>query len=128
MVIAHITIEIIAYYIRCPIGVERGGVMLSQHGVTEAARNCKQAAASILELLKSQCQGFILPPAEVRNLLGLSHDDRKWHLHESIGQLKKELARRFVAMEVNPVQGITVQLYRVPLQSYVLCSPRSLRQ
>ncbi len=81
-----------------------------------------------MELLKFQCQGFILPPTEVRNLLGLVKDDRAWYLNESIGLLKKELARRFVAMEVNPIQGITVQLYRVPLQSYVLCSPRNLRQ
>ena len=101
---------------------------MSEHVMMESAIQCKRAAASILELLKHQCQGFILPPAEVRNLLGLSKDDRAWHLHECIGRLKKELARCYVAMEVNPIQGITVQLYKVPLQSYVLCSPRSLRQ
>jgi hypothetical protein len=103
-------------------------MMLSEHVMKESVKRSKKAAASILELLKFQCQGFILPPAEVRNLLGLTKEDRAWHLHESIGQLKKELARCYVAMEVNPIQGITVQLYKVPLQSYVLCSPRSLRQ
>jgi hypothetical protein len=108
--------------------VERGGAMLSEHVMTESGKRCKRAAASIMELLKFQCQGFILPPTEVKNLLGLAKDDKTWHLNEGIGRLKKELARRFVAMEVNPIQGITVQLYRVPLQSYVLCSPRSLRQ
>jgi hypothetical protein len=102
--------------------------MLSEHVMTESGKRCKKAAASIIELLKFQCQGFILPPTEVRNLLGLAKDDRTWHLNEGISRLKKELARRFVAMEVNPIQGITVQLYRVPLQTYVLCSPKSLRQ
>ncbi len=96
--------------------------------MTETGKSCKKAAASIIELLKYQCQGFILPPAEVKNLLGLAKDDKSWHLNERIGQLKKELARRFIAMEVNPIQGITVQIYKVPLQAYVLCSPRSLRQ
>ena len=99
---------------------------MNEHVMTESGKRCKSAAASIMELLKFQCQGFILPPAEVKNLLGLAKDDMAWHLNEGIGQLKKELARRFVAMEVNPILGITVQLYRVPLQSYVLCSPRSL--
>jgi hypothetical protein len=102
--------------------------MLSEHVMMESGKRCKSAAASIMELLKFQCQGFILPPTEVKNLLGLAKDDKTWYFNERIGRLKKELARRFVAMEVNPVQGITVQLYRVPLQSYVLCSPRSLRQ
>jgi hypothetical protein len=102
--------------------------MLTEHVMTESGKRCKRAAASIIELLKYQCQGFILPPTEVKNLLGLAKDDRSWHLNESISRLKKELARRFVAMEVNPIQGITVQLYRVPSQSYVLCSPKSLRQ
>ena len=102
--------------------------MLSEHVMAESVKRCKQAAASIMELLKFQCQGFILPPLEVKNLLGLAKDDKAWHLNERVGRLKKELARCYVAMEVNPIQGITVQIYRVPLQSYVLCSPRSLRQ
>ncbi|HVN72686.1 MAG TPA: hypothetical protein VMU10_11750 [Desulfomonilia bacterium] len=96
--------------------------------MTESVKICKKAAASIMELLKYQCQGFVLPPAEVKDLLRLAKEDKAWHLHESITRLKKELARRFVAMEVNPIHGITVQLYKVPLQTYVLCSPRSLRQ
>lgn len=108
--------------------MERGAAMLSEQAMTESGTRCKSAAASIMELLKYQCQGFILPPTEVKNLLGLAKDDKTWYLNERIGRMKKELARRFVAMEVNPIQGITVQLYRGPLQSYVLCSPRSLRQ
>ena len=106
----------------------RGGEMLSELAMTESVKICKKAAASIMELLKYQCQGFVLPPAEVKDLLRLAKEDKAWHLHESITRLKKELARRFVAMEVNPIHGITVQLYKVPLQTYVLCSPRSLRQ
>lgn len=102
--------------------------MLNDAGVNESAGRCKKAAASIMEILKYQCQGFVLPPSEARSLLGLAKDDRAWHLHERITLLKKELARRYVAMEVNPIQGITVQLYRVPLQSYILCSPRGMRQ
>lgn len=102
--------------------------MLSENAMKESVKRCKKAAASILELLRLQCQGFILPPAEMKNLLGLPKNDMAWHLHESIGLLKKELARCYVAMEVNPVQGVTIQIYKVPLQSYVLCSPRSLRQ
>ncbi len=102
--------------------------MLNEHEMTDSGKRCKKAAASILELLKYQCQGFILPPSEVKSLLGLARDDKAWHLHGSIDRLRKELARCFVAMDVNPVQGITVQLYKVPLQSYVLCSPRSMRQ
>lgn len=102
--------------------------MRNEMGVNESVRRTKKAAAAILELLKYQCQGFILPPPEVRSILGLARDDRAWHLHERVTLLKRELARRYVAMEVNPVQGITVQLYRVPLQSYVLCSPRAMRQ
>jgi hypothetical protein len=89
---------------------------------------CQQAATTILELLRTQCQGFILPPAEVKNLLGLPKEDRSWYLSERVVQLRKDLARRFVAVEVNPLQGITVMLYRVPQQAYVLCSPRSFRQ
>jgi len=128
MDIAQQHIETVSFYSKYPAGVKRGGAMLNEHAMTESAKRCKSAAASIMELLKFQCQGFILPPTEVRNLLGLAKDDRTWYLNEKIGRLKKELARRFVAMEVNPIQGITVQLYRGPLQSYVLCSPRSLRQ
>jgi len=97
-------------------------------GTNESGKRTKRAAAAILELLKYQCQGFILPPSEARSLLGLAKDERAWHLHERVCMLKKELARRYVAMEVNPIQGITVQLYRVPLQPYVLCSPRSMSQ
>jgi hypothetical protein len=89
---------------------------------------CQQAVNAIIELLKLQCQGFILPPSEVKNLLGLPKEDNSWHLNEHVARLRKELARRYVAMEVNPIRGITVMLYRVPLQSYVLCSLRSLRQ
>jgi len=102
--------------------------MLNEMNRKESGTWSRKAAASILELLKHQCQGFILPPSEVRSLLGLAKDDKSWHLHERVGLLKKELARRYVAMEVNPIQGITVQIYRVPLQSYVLCSPRAMRQ
>jgi len=89
---------------------------------------CQHAVAAIIELLKFQCQGFILPPSEVKNLLNLPKEDKSWYLHELVAKLRKELAKRYVAMEVSPIHGITVMLYRVPLQSYVLCSPRSLRQ
>jgi len=42
--------------------------------------------------------------------------------------LRRELARRFVAVEVNPIQGITVQLYRAPLSLSTALSPRFMRQ
>ena len=102
--------------------------MLNEMSMNESGKGSRKAAVAILDLLKHQCQGFILPPQEVRNLLGLARDDRAWHLHERVALLRKELARCYVAMEVNPIQGITVQLYRVPLQTYVLCSPRAMRQ
>jgi len=42
--------------------------------------------------------------------------------------LRRELARRFVAVEVSPIQGITVQLYRAPLPLSTALSPRFMRQ
>lgn len=96
--------------------------------MSESGKRCRKAAASIVELLKSQCQGFILPPLEIKSLLGLPRDDKTWHLNERVERLRKELARCYVAMEVHPINGITFQLYRVPLHTYVLCSPRSMRQ
>jgi hypothetical protein len=89
---------------------------------------CQQAVNAIIELLKLQCQGFILPPSEVKNLLGLPKEDKLWHLNEHVAKLRKELARRYVAMEVNPIQGITVMLYRVTFQSFTPYSLRTLRQ
>jgi len=88
---------------------------------------CQQAAATILDILKYQCQGFILPPGEVKNLLGIHKDDRSWYLNERVVKLRKTLARRFVAIEVNPIQGLTVMLYRLPQPAYVMCSARSYR-
>lgn len=103
------------------------GMQVKQGDVSEKNR-CQRAVSTILEVLKLQCQGFILPPAEVKRLLALPDDGRPWHLHESVARLKKDLANRYVAMEINPSQGITVMLYRVPVYPHVLCSPRSLRQ
>lgn len=89
---------------------------------------CMKAACFIVEMLKYQCQGFILPPSEAKHLLGISPTDRAWHLHERIEMLRRELARRYVAMEVNPIQGIMVQLYRLPPAFGIPFSPRFLRQ
>ncbi len=85
---------------------------------------CRNAALSILEILKYQCQGFILPPAEVKRILGIDPADRAWHLHERTAMLKRELARRFVAMEVSPMVGATIQLYRLPPAAPWPFSPR----
>lgn len=102
-------------------------MQVEQGDVSEKNR-CQRAVSTILEVLKLQCQGFILPPAEVKRLLALPDDDRPWHLHESVTRLKKDLANRYVAMEINPSQGIIVMLYRVPVYPHVPCSSRSLRQ
>jgi hypothetical protein len=90
-------------------------------------KRCQQAAATILDLLKYQCQGFILPPGEVKDLLGLRKDDRSWYLNENVAKLRKTLARRYVAIEVNPIQGLTVMLYKIPQPAYVMCSTKSYR-
>ncbi|HOJ13354.1 MAG TPA: hypothetical protein PLS81_02560 [Deltaproteobacteria bacterium] len=89
---------------------------------------CARAAQAIMEILKYQCQGFILPPPEVRHLLGLDPEDRAWHLNERVALLKKELARRFVAMDVSPIVGATIQLYRVPPVNGAPYPSRYLRQ
>ncbi len=102
--------------------------MLSEHERTESGTRCRSAAASIMELLKFQCQGFILPPTEVKNLLGLDKDDRTWHLNESIGRLKKELARRFVAMEVNPIQGTALQGPVAVLRALLAEEPQAIEK
>jgi hypothetical protein len=101
--------------------------MLFDKAKVSDEKRCQQAAATILELLKYQCQGFILPPGEVKDLLGLHKDDRSWYLSESVTKLRKSLARRYVAIEVNPIQGITFMLYRIPQPAYVMCSAQSFR-
>lgn len=101
--------------------------MLSDKAKVSDDKRCQQAAATILDLLKYQCQGFILPPGEVRNLLGISKDDRSWYLNERIAKLRKTLARRFVSIEVNPAQGLTIMLYRLPRPAGVMCSAKSYR-
>ena len=95
---------------------------------TRPDRQCRQAASVIMEMLRFHCQGFVLPPPDARHLLGLDPSDRMWHLHARTDMLRRELARRFVAVEVNPIQGITVQLYRAPLPLSTALSPRFMRQ
>ena len=101
--------------------------MLSEQANVVHEKRCQQAATTILDLLKYQCQGFILPPSEVKNLLGLPKEDRSWYMNEKVVKLRKDLAKRFVAIQINPIQGMTVMLYRVPQQTYVLCSAKSYR-
>jgi hypothetical protein len=101
--------------------------MLSEQAKVSHENQCQQAATTILDLLKYQCQGFILPPSEVKNLLGLPKEDRSWYLNDKVLKLRKDLAKQFVAIQVSPIQGITVMLYRVPQQAYVLCSAKSYR-
>ncbi len=95
-------------------------------GTNESGKRTKRAAAAILELLSISVRVHP-PPLRSEKPAGLAKDERAWHLHERYA-CSEGTRPALCAMEVNPIQGITVQLYRVPLQPYVLCSPRSMRQ
>lgn len=87
---------------------------------------CMHAAKTILDLIRYECQGFILPPAEVKNLLGIERNDMAWYLSKRIKQLKKILANNFIAMEISPEKGVSVMLYQAPAHTFIAFSPRKL--
>ncbi len=86
---------------------------------------CDHAATVIQDLIRHECQGFILPPSEVKRLLGIPGYYQTWYLHKKIVQLRKKLANSFISMAVSPEQGISVTLYKVPKENYVRFSPRN---
>lgn len=86
-------------------------------------QRCGYAAEIINDLIRSECQGFILPPSEVRRLLGIPGHYHTWYLHRSITILRKKLANTFVSMAISPEHGISFTLYRAPSKAMVRVSP-----
>jgi hypothetical protein len=97
--------------------------MISAETGIQDDRKCSHAAEVINDLIRNECQGFILPPSEVRRLLGIPGHCRTWYLHKSIAVLRKKLAGTFVSMAVSPDLGISFTLYEIPRQSMVRVSP-----
>jgi hypothetical protein len=102
---------------------EKGGIMASEDMSMQDNRNCNRAAEVISHLIRSECQGFILPPSEVRRMLGIPGYCRTWYLHRNISALQKRLANSFICMSVNPEQGICFTVYKAPRQSTIRVSP-----
>ena len=88
-------------------------------------RRCDRAITVIKELIRNECQGFILPPSEVKRLLGIPSYYQTWYLHKRVLELKKNLANSFISMGVNPEYGISITLYKVPRDTYVRFSTRN---
>lgn len=84
---------------------------------------CKKAVAVIRDLISRECQGFILPPSEVRRLLGIPGHYRTWYLHRSVIELRKKLANNFISVAVSPEDGICFTLYKIPNQPDIRVSP-----
>ncbi len=101
----------------------KGGIMASEDMSMQDNRNCNRAAEVISHLIRSECQGFILPPSEVRRMLGIPGYCRTWYLHRNISALQKRLANSFICMSVNPEQGICFTVYKAPRQSTIRVSP-----
>lgn len=78
---------------------------------------CNRAVGVISDLIKTECRGFILPPSEVKRLLGIPGHYRTWYLHRSITELKKKLANNFISIVISPEHGICFTLYRIPDRS-----------
>jgi len=84
---------------------------------------CMHAARTILDLIRNECQGFILPPSEVKNLLGIERHEMTWYLNKRLKRLKKILANNFIAMEISPEKGVCIVLYQTPAHTCVALSP-----
>ncbi len=84
---------------------------------------CSQAVGVISDLIKRECQGFILPPSEVKRLLGIPVHYQTWYLHRSVIQLKKKLANNYISVAISPEDGICFTLYKVPRQPGIRVSP-----
>ena len=86
---------------------------------------CSRAITVIKELIRNECQGFIIPPSEVKRLLGIPGYYQTWFLHKRVIALRKNLANSFISMSVSPEYGISITLYTVPKDTYIRFSPRN---
>lgn len=84
---------------------------------------CSQAVGVISDLIKRECQGFILPPSEVKRLLGIPLHYQTWYLHRSVIELRKKLANFYISAAISPELGISFTLYKVPRQASIRVSP-----
>lgn len=75
---------------------------------------CRTAVAVIRDLIGRENQGFILPPSEVRRLLGIPAHYRTWYLHRNVISLRRKLANNFISVAVSPENGIFFALYKIP--------------
>lgn len=77
---------------------------------------CNRAVVVISDLIRTEYQGFILPPSEVKRLLGIPGHYQTWYLHRSITELRKKLANNFISIAVSPEYGICFTIYQIPGQ------------
>ena len=98
---------------------------MGEKGNTQRNRRCNRAATVIRDLIKHECQGFILPPSEVKRLLGIPGYYQTWYLHKKVVDLRKALANNYISMAVSPEYGICITLYKVPRETYVRFSPKN---
>ena len=98
---------------------------MGEHINLQEDRRCGQAVTIIKELIKNECQGFILPPSEVKRILGIPGYYQTWYLHKKVIELRKKLANSYISMSVSPEYGISITLYKVPKDTYVRFSPRN---
>ncbi len=119
-------IDKIIFLITCYFSVtsgKKGVIMASEDMSVQDSRNCNRAVQVISHLIRNECQGFILPPSEVRRMLGIPRHCRTWYLHRNIITLRKRLANSFICMSVSPEQGICFTVYKAPRQCTVRVSP-----
>lgn len=100
-------------------------MMMGEKDIIQANRRCTKAATVIQDLIRHECQGFILPPSEVKRLLGIPSYYQTWYLHKNVITLRKALANNYISMAVSPEYGICITLYKVPRDTYVRFSPRN---
>ena len=101
----------------------KGVVAMGERKSTIEDMKCSQAVDVIRDLISRECQGFILPPSEVRRLLGIPGYYQTWYLHRSVIELRKKLANNFISIAVSPEQGICFTLYKVPREERIRVSP-----
>jgi len=77
-------------------------------------QRCTHAVGIIRDLISHECQGFILPPSEVRRLLGIPTHYQTWYLHRNVLELRKKLANNYISVSVSPQHGICFTLYSIP--------------
>ena len=97
-------------------------MMGEKKGILEDER-CRTAVGVIRDLIKKECQGFILPPSEVRRLLGIPLHYQTWYLHRNVLELRKKLANNYISVAVSPEHGICFTIYKVPKEPGIRVSP-----